>query len=88
MPPYIVRTIALDANKPIKLQAETRAPSTLTLDTRNLQRIRISRAGLPLARNRSVAIVIDNQGIEWTTRTDIIELERSPAGVWSVLKRE
>lgn len=88
LPPYIVRTIAIDATRPFRLQAETRDPSTLRLETNNLRRVRISRIGLPLARNRSVAIVIDNQGIEWTTRSDVIELERSAAGVWSVWKRE
>jgi type IV secretory pathway VirB10-like protein len=63
------------------------SPTKLELETDNVKRLRITREGLPLARNRSIVLRIDGQGIEWTPNYLAVELERSSAGIWEVVRR-
>lgn len=72
--------------KRVTLDAQIEPNNTLRLTTENVERIRLTRKGLPLPRDRSVAVIIDQQGIEWTSSTDVVELERSPGGTWNIIR--
>lgn len=56
------------------------------IETRNVQRLHIDRDTSPLDRNRSVALILDGQGLEWLARSKVVEFERSPNGVWMPVK--
>lgn len=81
----IVEQVHLD--RVPKVRATIVSPTKLELETDNIKRLRITREGLPLARNRSIVLRIDGQGIEWTRKYLAVELERSSAGVWEVVRR-
>ena len=73
-------------NKRASVRARIEKPRRLVLDTDNVTRVRIDRRELELPRGRSITIRIDGQGIEWTPRYDVVELERTAGGVWSPVK--
>ena len=73
-------------DKRASVLARIEKPRRLVLDTDNVTRVRIDRRELELPRNRSITIRIDGQGIEWTPRYDMVELERTAGGVWSPVK--
>ena len=72
--------------KRASVRARIEKPRRLVLDTDNVTRVRIDRRELELPRGRSITIRIDGQGIEWTPRYDVVELERTAGGVWSPVK--
>lgn len=86
-PRYLDIVEELDNAQRALVEATVVAPSKLELKTQNVKRLRVTREGLPLARNRSIVLRIDGQGIEWTRRYISVELERSPAGAWTVVRR-
>lgn len=83
-PSYVAVVDQYEAGRPGRVRAKITAPSKLELETGNVRRLRITREGLPLPRDRSIVLRIDGQGIEWTRDYLVVELERSPAGVWEV----
>lgn len=83
-PSYVAVVDQYEAGRPGRVRAAITAPNKLELETRNVKRLRITREGLPLPRDRSIVLRIDGQGIEWTRDYLAVELERSPAGVWEV----
>ncbi len=74
------------AGKKVVLDSKVEEGNTLKITSENVQRIRLTRKGLPLPRGKSIAIVIDQQGIEWTTSADVVELERSSNGAWNIVR--
>ena len=86
-PHYVSIVEEIKSARPSKVHARIVSPTKLVLTTENVKRIRVTRAGLPLARNRSIVLLIDDQGIEWTRQYLAVELERSRAGEWTVVRR-
>ncbi len=84
VPDYMTILARFDEREPFELSASARRPSVLEIRSRNVQRIRLARAELPLEKSRSVMIRIDGYGIEWTPRRSVVELERSQNGAWRV----
>ena len=73
----------VDGQKSFRARGEISLPSRLIVTTDNVQRLRVDRRKLPFKRGRSVALLIDGQGIELTGRHDIVEIVRSRNGDWS-----
>ena len=88
LPRYVAVVDQYEAGQPGIVRANVVQPRKLELETTNVRKLRITREGLPLARDRSIALHIDGQGIEWTREYVAVELERSPAGVWEVVNRK
>lgn len=74
------------AGKKVSLDVKIEGTNTLKITSDNVERIRLTRKNLPLPRGKSVAIMIDLQGIEWTASTEIVELERSANGAWNIVR--
>lgn len=74
------------AADPIVL-AQVRGLDELLLDTRNVDRLRIDRTELPIERNGSVVLRIDDQVIEWTSRYPMLELQRHENGEWRIVRQ-
>ncbi len=87
LPRYLEVVEEIDPARQPAVEVTLTAPRTLELDTHNVKRLRLTREGLPLTRNRSIVLRIDGQGIEWTPKYVAVELERSPAGEWTVVRR-
>jgi hypothetical protein len=87
MPPYVEIVEQIKPAEPTFVNAEIVSPTKLVIETDNVRVLRITREGVPLARNRSIVLRIDDQGIEWTRKYIAVELERSPAGEWTVVRR-
>jgi hypothetical protein len=87
LPPYLEIVEEIDRAQHASIAATLTPPRKLELDTQNVKLLRLTREGLPLTRNRSTVLQIDGQGIEWTPRYVAVELERSPAGEWTVIRR-
>ncbi len=86
-PRYVSIVEQLHSGQDARVTATIELPTKLELTTDNVSRLRITREGLPLARDRSIVLRIDGQGIEWTRQYLAVELERSSAGVWTVVRR-
>ena len=86
-PRYLAIVEQVHPDRDPKVRATIVSPTKLELETDNIKRLRITREGLPLASNRSIVLRIDGQGIEWTREYLAVELERSSAGVWTVVRR-
>ena len=86
-PRYLEIVEPVHPDRDSKIRATIVSPTKLELETDNIKRLRITREGLPLARDRSIVLRIDGQGIEWTRKYLAVELERSSAGVWEVVRR-
>lgn len=86
-PPFLAVMEEIDPANRSKVNVTLTPPRKLVLDTDNVKRLRLTRERLPLTRNRSIVLQIDGQGIEWTANHVAIELERSTAGEWSVVRR-
>jgi hypothetical protein len=84
-PPYARILKEIDPRGRTQLVTGVSKPRTLSIDTTNVQRLLVTREGLPLARNRSVVLRIDGKGIEWTPKYESLELERSSSGDWQVV---
>ncbi|MGE0480378.1 MAG: hypothetical protein AB7Q17_07895 [Phycisphaerae bacterium] len=87
LPEYLELVERLHESRAFQIEVRTDGSQRITLDTENVRRLRIDRRKLPANPRGSIAIRIDDQGIEWTPRVIEIELERSPSGRWSVRDR-
>lgn len=87
LPEYLRIVERIDATRPVRVDAATRASGVLALSTANVKRLRLERRLLPMNTARSVAVRVDGQAIEWTARYEWIELERSSVGQWTVSRR-
>ncbi len=88
LPDYLAVVSKGDLAPGYELQVLTVAGRKLSIDTRNVQRLRIDRDKLPLETDRSIALILDGQGFEWRADSDIEEFVRSPNGVWEPVKPE
>ncbi|MFQ5807054.1 MAG: hypothetical protein ACE5I3_11460 [Phycisphaerae bacterium] len=86
-PRYLSIVEQINPARRSRVHATVTPPRKLELTTENVSLLRLTREGLPLARNRSIVLRIDGQGIEWTPKYVAVELERSPAGAWTVVRR-
>jgi hypothetical protein len=87
LPRYLEIVEETDPIQRASIEVTLTPPRKLELDTRNVKLLRLTRDGLPLTRSRSIVLQIDGQGIEWTPKYMAVELERSPAGEWTVVRR-
>lgn len=58
----------------------------LVVDTHNVRRLRMNRELLPVRQDRSIALTLDGQGIEWRSSSETVELQRTPAGAWQAVE--
>ncbi len=87
-PPKYVRILERErSDASASLDATARGNAVVRLETNNVKRLRLIRDELPFRATRSVAVRIDQQGIEWSPRHAWIELERSRSGEWTVVAR-
>ncbi len=86
LPSYLRILERFDNTARVKVRVRLEPPAKLEIQTDNVKRLRITRIGLPLMRGRSTVLRIDEQVFEWTRRSDVVELERSPNGVWMSVK--
>lgn len=86
-PPFLAVVEEINPARRSTVTAELHPPRKLVVNTTNVKRLRLTRERLPLTHSRSIVLRIDDQGIEWTSKHVAIELERSAAGEWTVVKR-
>jgi hypothetical protein len=79
--------VEADAGRPADVRTTISPPATLEIATHNVRRLRLDRRALPLARDRSTILRIDDQAIEWTTKHDLLVLEQSRGGQWNIVER-
>lgn len=86
VPPFVAIVETIHPQREATAHVTVTPPRKLDIDTRNVRRLRITRRRLPLARDRSIVLRIDGKGIEWTPDVVAVELERSRAGDWRVVR--
>ncbi|MBW7906028.1 MAG: hypothetical protein LC135_17330 [Phycisphaerae bacterium] len=86
--PYLRILELRSAAEPPVVTPRLEGEQVLVLETRNVQRLRITREHLAIRRDRSVILRIDGQNFEWTRRYDSIELHRDQNGFWNIISRE
>jgi len=86
LPSYLRILERFDNTARSKVRVRLEPPAKLEIQTDNVKRLRITRVGLPLMQGRSTVLRIDEQVFEWPRRSDVVELERSPNGVWTPTK--
>jgi hypothetical protein len=87
LPPY-VRILRLSgATARPTVDVEARTPATLELHTNGVERLWVGRRELPVGRNSSVALRIDEQVFEWSRSHTELELEFSPNTGWKIVRR-
>ncbi len=82
-PDYIRIVEAFEPGERSKVRARVENGRRLIIDTTNVKRLRIFRDRLTIARGRTIALLIDGQGIEWRSSSRTEEFERSQTGDWS-----
>lgn len=87
LPPFLAIVDRIEPGQRANVAVRLDPPRLIELRTTNVQRIRITREELPLARNRSTVLQIDDQGIEWTAGVYVVELERTRSGAWEIVSR-
>lgn len=85
-PAFVTRFEAGTATATPQIESQISAPGTVTLRTANVRRLTLTRSALPFEARGSVALRVDDQGIEWTRRSAVLELERRSSGEWVVIK--
>lgn len=88
LPDYLGVTARFDQSKPAFVDFEVTSPNRLAIETRNVRRLWIDRAALPLRTDRSIVLQLDGQGIEWTPTSTTTVFERSPNGAWMPAKED
>ncbi|MBL8879822.1 MAG: hypothetical protein JNG88_11945 [Phycisphaerales bacterium] len=88
IPDYVLVLERFSSDKPYSVDARVDDAHRMTLRTTNVKRLQIRRAGSGLSQTRSVAIMIDQQGIEWGSKLEAVELERSINGAWRPVERK
>lgn len=84
LPPYLEIVDSLAAATP-RIESTVSAPNAIDLKTVGVRRLRLLRSEWPHRVTTSIAVRIDGQGIEWTGKRDVLELERSDNGDWAIL---
>ena len=87
-PDYITVVERYDAQKRATVTARPSDGNQLAIETRNVKRLRIDRGRAGLNLQRSVALQLDGQGIEWLARSPVVEFERSINGEWAPVRPE
>jgi len=82
LPGYLTIIDRYEPNKPARLTAATPGGRRLTLDTRNVRRVRIDREDVPLTGKGSIALTLDGQVFEWMANSQVAVFERSDNGIW------
>lgn len=86
LPAYLTILSKFETRRPARVQVLVAEGRKLELTTDNVQRLNIDRDTLPLERNRSLVLIIDDQAVEWLARSQVTEFVRSPTGVWEPVK--
>ncbi len=87
-PPGTTILAVAGPSHPPAVTLEARPPRTLKLTTDNVQRMRLSRAALPLGdAPGSLVVHIDGSGIEFRDSFDWIIVERTVTGAWIIVER-
>lgn len=84
VPEYVEVLEVIDPGGLTRVRAQADPPARIVVETQNVQRLRMRRERLSLARDRSVALKLDGQTFEWTRATPIVEFARSANGTWAV----
>lgn len=82
VPDYFKVLEKIDATGPVSVNAERGDRYRLTVETRNVQRLRFDRDELDFAAGRSLALLLDTQAFEVQSDTVSVEFERSRNGEW------
>lgn len=85
LPPYLSIIERVDNADKARVDA-TIDSNKLRLTTENVRRLRVTRRDLPIARDKSVFLRVDNFVLEWTPKSDAIELELGRNAGWSVVE--
>lgn len=83
VPPYVEIAEVVAGRRP-KVAVTLTPPAVLSIRTEGVRTLRLLRAHWPHEIAGSIAINIDGQGIEWTRRRDVLELNCGVNGGWSV----
>ena len=86
LPEYLAVSGRFDARAAIGVQVMKAEGHRVALETQNVQRLHIDRGRLPVRQDRSIALILDGQGIEWLASSPVTEFERSENGVWAPVK--
>jgi hypothetical protein len=86
IPEYLTVVERFEPLQRAVVRAQLEGQRRIIIETDNVARLRISRHKLDFAARRSIVLRIDGQGIEWTPRYDLVELERSRNGAWSPVR--
>lgn len=85
-PPYLTVLERFDARQPTAAEARPGPANRLVIDTRNVRRLRIDRAALPLRSEQVIILRLDGQPFEWLADSDVTEFERSVNGAWAPVR--
>ncbi len=85
-PEYVAVVEHYRPTAPASVRAATERGNRLVIETRNVKRLRIERSKLPLDPERSIALELDGQGIEWLRYSQVTEFERSTNGDWKPVR--
>jgi len=85
LPPYLEITESLPGAA-AKIESTLPAPNAIELKTDGVKRLRLLRSEWPHRVATSIAVRIDKQGIEWTPRYAVLELERRDNGDWAIVR--
>lgn len=85
-PPYLTVLERFDAGQPTAVEARPGPANRLVIDTRNVRRLRIDRAALPLRSEQVIVLRLDGQPFEWLADSDVTEFERSVNGAWAPVR--
>ena len=82
LPEYLEVLARFEGQKAAMVKIEDASGHRLALDTRNVRRLRIERDQLPLERDRSIVLILDDQGMGWRADSKVVEFERTDNGRW------
>jgi len=85
-PDYVSVVDRYRPSAPASVRAATERGNRLVIETRNVKRLRIERSKAPLDPDRSIALELDGQGIEWLRYSQVTEFERSTNGDWKPVR--
>ena len=85
-PPNLTVLERFDAGQPTAAEARPGPANRLVIDTRNVRRLRIDRAALPLRSEQVIILRLDGQPFEWLADSDVTEFERSVNGAWAPVR--
>ncbi|MCG3128913.1 MAG: hypothetical protein CHACPFDD_03809 [Phycisphaerae bacterium] len=86
LPEYITLLVPTPAPRKTDVRVNVVPPARLEIETENVRRLRIDRRKLPFPPGRSVALQIDGQAFELTSRSGSVDFERSATGEWKAIE--